>query len=223
MKWFLCLNTYFHGGSVLCVVYRLLRGKAYDVLVFLQEAAGNGAALKQFLRAVRYAALRRQVFGGMPLTRDNVAQTLGIRQVSDCYSPSFSVAQITCDTYEQNNYQSAFRIPSMLLFNKLSSFLPQVVARGMGLQMGVVGRWARFSLYVDSDSEGSLVVEVRSDRGDYGCCHVTSWSTSPGAATAKANYKVILGASYLSVQDHLANLNLICHIMNILCIKFCEH
>ncbi|KAK8376439.1 hypothetical protein O3P69_009828 [Scylla paramamosain] len=102
-----------------------------------KEATGSGAALTQFLRAVRYAALRRQVLGGPPLTQDTVAQTLGINQV---------------------------------------------VVRGMGLQLGLVGRWARFTLYMDNGSEGSLVVEVCSDRGEYGCCRVTG---SPGATTAK--------------------------------------
>lgn len=56
--------------------------EGYDVCPLLQEAAGKGAELINFLRAVRYAALRRQVLGGPPLTRETVAQTLGAHQVS---------------------------------------------------------------------------------------------------------------------------------------------
>lgn len=62
----------------------------------LQEAAGRGPALVQFLRAVRYAALRRRVLGGPPLSRDTVAQTLGDQQVSGhiIYSDSLPVAML---------------------------------------------------------------------------------------------------------------------------------
>ncbi|MPC95177.1 hypothetical protein E2C01_090376 [Portunus trituberculatus] len=52
----------------------------------------------------------------------------------------------------------------------------------MGLQLGLVGRWARFTLYMDNGSDGSLVVEVCSDRGEYGCCHVTAF---PETTTTK--------------------------------------
>lgn len=54
----------------------------------------------------------------------------------------------------------------------------------MGLQLGVVGRWARFTLYVGGGSENTLAVEVRSEKGDYGCTRITGRGTSTGASSA---------------------------------------
>lgn len=62
----------------------------------------------------------------------------------------------------------------------------------MGLQLGVVGRWARFTLYLGSGSEDGLAVEVRSERGDHGCCRITGRGTSSGSATGELESKVWL-------------------------------
>ncbi|XP_069170999.1 filamin-A [Procambarus clarkii] len=97
----------------------------------ISDGTKGRAALVQFLRGVRYAALRRHVFGGPPVTPYSIAQTLG------CH---------------------------------------QVIARGMGLQLGVVGRRARFTLYLAGATGIDLVVEVKNDLNDY-CSHrITSRS-----------------------------------------------
>lgn len=62
----------------------------------------------------------------------------------------------------------------------------------MGLQLGVVGRWARFTLYLGSGSEDGLGVEVRSDRGERGFCRITARGTSSGEDTSELEYKVRL-------------------------------
>ncbi|XP_071546851.1 LOW QUALITY PROTEIN: uncharacterized protein, partial [Panulirus ornatus] len=114
----------------------------------LSVAAGGGRnprqKMVQFLRNVRYYALRRQVFGGPQVTAEAVAQTLG-------------------------SYQ--------------------VIARGMGLQMGVVGRRARFSLYLSSPTGLDLTVEVKNKGGDY-CSHrITNRSSSRTSSLSKEKLK----------------------------------
>lgn len=57
----------------------------------------------------------------------------------------------------------------------------------MGLQLGVVGRWARFTLYMATYLGVDLVVEVKNDKGDH-CSHrITDQSpshSSPGTSQA---------------------------------------
>ncbi|XP_042891934.1 filamin-B-like [Penaeus japonicus] len=46
----------------------------------------------------------------------------------------------------------------------------QVLARGMGLQMAMVGRRTKFTLYLNNSTTLDLVVEIKNDEGDY-CSH----------------------------------------------------
>lgn len=60
----------------------------------------------------------------------------------------------------------------------------------MGLQLGVVGRWARFTLYLSSGSEDGMAVEVCSERGDSSHCHITTKGTSSGVVAGELESKV---------------------------------
>ncbi|XP_037781040.1 uncharacterized protein LOC119577516 [Penaeus monodon] len=46
----------------------------------------------------------------------------------------------------------------------------QVLARGMGLQMAMVGRRTKFTLYLNNSTTLDLVVEIKNEEGDY-CSH----------------------------------------------------
>lgn len=70
----------------------------------------------------------------------------------------------------------------------------------MGLQLGVVGRWARFTLYLGRGSEDGLAVEVRSERGEHGFCHITGRGASSGASSGEA----------AAEQEYKVRLHLIC-------------
>lgn len=55
----------------------------------------------------------------------------------------------------------------------------------MGLQLGVVGRWARFTLYLGRGTEDGLAVEVRSERGEHGFCRIMGRKGSLGASSGE--------------------------------------
>ncbi|XP_042241316.1 uncharacterized protein LOC121878943 [Homarus americanus] len=65
---------------------RIASRLANDFLGVTQDISGGGSGvLYYFLRRVRYAALKRKVLGGPPVTPEAVAQTLGSHQVGhDC-------------------------------------------------------------------------------------------------------------------------------------------
>lgn len=66
----------------------------------------------------------------------------------------------------------------------------QVLARGMGLQMAVVGRRTKFTLYLNNSTTLDLVVEIKNDEGDY-CSHrITNRSPLRSRVLSKQALKV---------------------------------